>query len=181
MKKKSNLLATLCIIAAFLLCTNAKAQSTGSKFRLGIGIDGLVPVGNLTNTTDFGLGITPRLQYTFNNNFALTFTSGFYHFFGKKIPLDQALGVSGTIKTNLEIVPVKAGAKYFVTPSIYLGGEAGVGFEVENGGGPADLLISPSVGYATKDWEVGLRYEILSNQHSSAGFLGLRIAYGFGL
>lgn len=181
MKKTSITLAVLCILSTFLLCTNANAQSTNNNFRFGIGIDGLVPVGNLTNTSNFGLGITPKLQYTFTDKFALTFTSGFYDFFGKKISLDQALGVYGSVRTNLEIIPVKAGARYFVTPDLYLAGEAGVGLEVENGGGPADLLLSPAIGYASKHWDVSLRYENLSANGGSVGFLGLRVAYGFGL
>lgn len=181
MKKTSFTLAVFCILSVFLFCTNANAQSTNSNFRLGIGVDGLVPVGSLTNTSNFGLGITPKLQYTFTNKFAVTLTSGFYNFFGKTITLADGLGGTVSLKTKLQIVPVKLGARYFVTPDFYVAGEAGVGFEVENGSGPTDLLLSPAVGYASKHWDVSLRYEDITHNSNSVGFLGLRVAYGFGL
>ena len=181
MKKTSNLIMALFLVAASLLCNNANAQNNDSKFRFGIGIDGLLPVGNFTNTVNFGLAITPRLQYNVDNKFALTFTSGFYHFFTKKIFLTQGLGAGSTIENDLDIVPVKAGIKYFVLPNIYVAGEAGAGFEVEDGGGPVDLILSPSLGYASKNWDIGLRYENFRGQNASAGVFGIRIAYGFGL
>jgi Outer membrane protein beta-barrel domain len=181
MKKTTNLVAAICLAAASLLCTKASAQSSDSKFRFGIGVDGLLPVGSLTNSVNFGLGITPRLQYSVSDKFALTFTSGFYHFFSKQIHLTSPLGVVFTGKYDLDIVPVKAGVKYFVLPNIYLAGEAGVGFEVEDGGGPADLVLSPGIGYASKSWDVGLRYENFHNNTGSIGVFGLRVAYGFKL
>lgn len=183
MRKTSKLLAPLCLAAACLLGANANAQSNDSKFRFGIGVDGLIPVGNLTNTVNFGLGITPRLQYSVNNKFALTFTSGFYHFFTKKIYLTEGLGAGSSIENDLDIIPVKAGVKYFVLPNIYLAGEAGASFEVENGGGPVELILSPSFGYASKNWDIGLRYENFHGENYNYSFavIGLRVAYGFGL
>lgn len=168
-------------IAAIFFCDNAGAQSNDSKFRFGIGIDGLLPVGNFTNTVNFGLAITPRLQYNVDNKFALTFTSGFYHFFTKKIFITEGFGAGSSIENDLDIVPVKAGLKYFVLPRIYVAGEVGAGFEVEDGGGPADLIWSPSLGYASKNWDIGLRYENFRGPYSSAGMFGICVAYGFGL
>lgn len=181
MKKTTHLVAAICMIAACLLFTDANAQSNDSKFRFGIGVDGLVPVGSLTNNENFGLGITPRLQYSVSDKFALTFTSGFYHFFSKQIYYSAPLGAAITGKYDLDIVPVKAGVKYFVLPNIYLAGEAGVGFEVEDGGGPADLLLSPGVGYSSKNWDIGLRYENFHNNTGAIGVFGVRLAYGFKL
>jgi hypothetical protein len=181
MKKTSNLIMAISLVVAIFFCNNANAQSNDSKFRLGIGIDGLLPVGSFTNTVNFGLAITPRLQYNVDNKFALTFTSGFYHFFTKKIFLTEGLGAGSSMENDLDIVPVKAGLKYFVLPNIYVAGEAGAGFEVEDGGGPVDLILSPSLGYASKNWDIGLRYENFRGQNSSVGVLGIRIAYGFGL
>jgi hypothetical protein len=181
MKKTSNLIMAISLLVAIFFCNNANAQSSDSKFRFGIGIDGLLPVGSFTNTVNFGLGITPRLQYNVDNKFALTFTSGFYHFFTKKIFLTEGLGAGSSMENDLDIVPVKAGLKYFVLPNIYVAGEAGAGFEVEDGGGPVDLILSPSLGYASKNWDIGIRYENFHGQNSSVGLLGIRIAYGFGL
>ena len=184
MKKISKLMLAFSFLATIFLCNKASAQSNDSKFRFGIGADGLVPVGSLSNTENFGLGITPRLQYNVDKKLSLTFTSGVYHFFSKGIPLTVPLnnGSSAIIAHyHLDMIPVKAGLKYFVAPNLYLAGEAGAAFEVEDGGGPVDLILSPSIGYASKSWDVGLRYENFHNSNGSAGVFGVRVAYGFKL
>jgi hypothetical protein len=90
------------------------------------------------------------------------------------------------------MIPVKAGAKAFFTPSFYFGAEVGAGFETSAFGSIKDannslldkqakLILSPSVGYATKSWEVSARYENFSGQGNNYGLVGLRVAYGFGL
>jgi len=184
MKNSSKLMMALAVITAIFFCNKAGAQNNDSKFRFGIGVDGLVPVGNLTNTENFGLGITPRLQYNVDKSFSLTFTSGIYHFFSKDIPLTVPLnnGSSAVIAHyHLDVIPVKAGLKYFVAPNLYIAGEAGAAFEVEDGGGPVNLILSPAIGYSSKSWDVGLRYEHFHDSNSSAGVFGVRLAYGFKL
>jgi hypothetical protein len=86
-----------------------------------------------------------------------------------------------TYQNDLDIIPVKAGLKAFISSNVYIGAEVGAGFEVDNGGGNTKLIASPTIGYASKKWDVGLRYESFSGQGNNYGLLGLRIAYGFGL
>ncbi|OOQ60114.1 hypothetical protein [Mucilaginibacter pedocola] len=181
MNKKTKLLAASLTALALFVGTRSNAQSIEKgKLRFGIGLDGLAPVGNFTKTANFGLGLTPRLQYGISNRFALTFTSGIYHFFPKDIYLNSG---TQTYKTQweLNVVPVKVGFKAFVTQHIYLGAEGGIGFQVDNGGGDSKYLFSPSVGYASKNWDFSLRYENFSGNGYRNGVIGARIAYGFGL
>lgn len=183
MKRTTKLLVTTLIVLAFFTCSNVNAQSISkSKFRFGIGVDGLLPVGSMHDAVNFGLGITPRLQYGIASNVALTFTSGFYHFFTKPVYIPNGfLGAGEKVESDLDIVPVKAGIKAFVSSNIYIGAEVGAGFEVEDGGGPTKLIASPSIGYACKKWDIGVRYESFTGQGNNYGVLGLRVAYGFGL
>jgi len=173
------------VFAAFTLfiCSNAKAQSTEkSNLRFGIGVDGLLPVGNLTNTENFALGITPRLQYRLSSTVSLTLTSGLYHFFPKTVTLPQLQDApTERVKYKSDIIPVKAGAKFFLNESIYFGAEAGAGFQVAKGGGPVALILAPGIGYANKKWDINARYEDFTYNGYSNGVVGLRIAYGFGL
>jgi hypothetical protein len=81
----------------------------------------------------------------------------------------------------LDIIPVKVGLKAFIANNIYLTGEVGAGFEVEDGGGPVKLILSPGIGYASKHWDAGAKYENFSGGNNSYGTVGLRVAYGFGL
>jgi hypothetical protein len=41
--------------------------------------------------------------------------------------------------------------------------------------------LSGGVGYATKHWDVGVRYEDFYMKDYHSGIIGLRLAYGFGL
>jgi hypothetical protein len=83
------------------------------------------------------------------------------------------------------MIPVKAGIKAFVGDGFYFSGEAGAGFEVHpiiaGGEKNTKLILSPGVGYASKSWDVGVRYENFSGQGNNYGLVGLRLAYGFGL
>lgn len=172
--KTAKLFCVTCLAFTCFVCATANAQTVPpNKFRLGIGADALIPMGNTSTTANFGIGLTPRLQYGVSDKFALTFTSGLYHFFPKTITTP-----SYSFKRKSDIIPVKAGFKYFAAGGFYIAGEAGVAFEVAEGGGPAHFLWSPGIGYATKKWDFGARYE---NFNGGDGVIGLRVAYGFGL
>lgn len=181
--KTPKLFFTILTALILFVGSNANAQSvTPNNLRFGIGVDGLLPVGNSTETLNFGLGITPRLQYSLSDKVALTFTSGIYHFFPKTVTY-PATGVypGFTIKYKSDIIPVKAGAKFFINSNFYVAGEVGAAFEVADGGGPVHFLVSPGIGYATKKWDIAARYENFSGNGYSDGIIGMRIAYGFGL
>lgn len=185
MKNLSNLLATAAVVGAIFLGSSAKAQTiTPGKWRFGVGVEGGLVTGDAHNYSNLELGGTARLQYGFTDHAALTLTSGYYNFFGKSYGGDKY--------QSLGMVPIKAGIKYFVSPNIYLAGEAGVGIETKAfayQGEPdalasqtnTKLLLTPGVGYATKHWDVGVRYENYSGQGFNYGVVGLRLAYGFGL
>jgi hypothetical protein len=181
MKNKTKIMAIAVAAIAIFFTTQVKAQTVDpNKWRLGIGIEGGIPTGNITSFSNFDLGGTLRLQYGFTKDLALTLTSGYYDYFAKSqtITVD---GVSATgTPSNLGMVPVKAGLKYFFAPSIYLSGEAGAGFET-NYNKDTKLILSPGLGWASKSWDVGVRYENYSGQGDNFGTVALRIAYGFSL
>lgn len=189
MKKVTNLLAAATVAAAIFLGSSAKAQTiTPDKFRFGVGVEGGIATGSLHNYSNLELGGTGRLQYGLSKNLALTLTSGYYNFFGRNVQ-----GTDGTIKYNsLGMVPVKAGIKAFFTDNLYFGAEVGAGFETRAFGvvhgtdtqgytKDTKLILSPALGYATKHWDVGVRYENFSGQSNNYGLVALRLAYGFGI
>lgn len=182
MKNRTKFVAIAVAAIAIFFTSQVKAQTVdANKWRLGIGIEGGIPVGsNITGFSNFDLGGTARLQYGLGKDLALTLTSGYYSFFAK----DQTVTVNGVSVTstpsNLGIVPVKVGLKYFFAPSFYLGGEAGAGFET-NYAKDTKLILSPALGWASKSWDVGVRYENYSGQENSFGTVALRVAYGFSL
>ncbi|MDB4904630.1 MAG: hypothetical protein JWQ63_3911 [Mucilaginibacter sp.] len=179
MKKVTKLLAVAFTATALFLTSNVKAQTTPvNALRLGIGVEGGIPTGSITNFSNFELGGTARLQYGLSNNLALTLTSGYYNFFAKG---NTIAGVNYATKPSGQgLIPIKLGIKAFFTQNLYFGAEAGAGLET-NYAKNTKLLLSPGLGYATKSWDVGVRYESLSGQSDSYGTVALRIAYGFGL
>ncbi|MDR3694011.1 hypothetical protein [Mucilaginibacter sp.] len=181
MKKVSKLLALAFTAAALFLTSSVKAQTTPpNAWRLGIGIEGGIPTGNLKDFSKFDLGGTARLQYGLSKDVALTLTSGYYNFFARSSSATID-GITYTTKpSDLGVVPVKAGIKAFFAGGLYVGAEAGAGFETDYAKN-TKLILSPGLGYATKNLDVGVRYENFSGSGDSYGLVGLRIAYGFGL
>jgi hypothetical protein len=188
MKKSTKLIASAIAAVAIFLGSNVKAQTVPvNQFRFGVGLEGGIPTGNAHDISNFELGGTARLQYGVNSSLALTLTSGYYNFFGKDVP-----GLVDTKYASLGMIPIKAGFKAFLNSGFYIGGEVGAGIETkvfgaykgENTDGlskDTKLILSPGLGYASKSWDVGVRYENYSGQSNNYGLVGLRIAYGFGL
>ena len=187
MKNKNKWIASVVTAVALFFAVNAEAQTiTPDKFRFGVGVEGGIVTGAAHDYSNLELGGTARVQYGLSPNVALTLTSGYYNFFGKSVPgLDEKY-------QSLGMVPIKLGAKYFFTQNLYLAGEAGVGIETKTfayQGEPDNLdsqthtklLLTPGIGYASKHWDVGVRYENYSGQNTNYGVVGLRLAYGFGL
>lgn len=178
MKNTTKWIASAATAVAIFFATQVNAQTTTpNPWRFGIGIEGGIPTGDASNTSNFEFGGTARLQYDAAANFAWTLTSGYYNFFGK----DNVATPAGTINYNsYGLVPLKLGIKAFFAPKLYFGAEAGAGFETASGGN-TKLILSPALGFANRTWDVGVRYENFSGQGNSYGLVGLRIAYAFGL
>lgn len=177
MKILSKFFVAILVIFTMLSAKTYAQTSTPGKWRLGFGVEGGIPTGDLKDFSNLELGGTVRLQYGMSKNVYLTFTSGYYNFFAKQYII-PGTGIAGK-PDDLGMIPVKAGAKFFMGDHFYLGAEAGAGFETP--GGPVQVILSPSVGYATHSWEAGVRYENFLADHSNFGVVALRIAYGFGL
>ena len=164
---------------ALFFGSQAQAQETNydQGFRLGFGAN----VGYATNDPyKLALGGDIRGQYDLSKVYSLTLTTGFTNLF-----------VSKADGADLGFIPAKAGFKAFVwNNQFYVMGEAGAAFAVTNGYNKTSLLLSPTIGYATKYVDVSLHYEHYNdfarvNNDGSAGKgvgqVGVRLAYGFKL
>jgi hypothetical protein len=179
MKKASKLIAAALTAMALFITINVEAQTTpANKFDLSLGIESGLPTGNAANYSTFILGGNIRLQYGISDSFAVTFSTGGYHFFSQKIPGTDVR------YSSYGVGPIKAGFKEFFVPDFYVAGEAGIGREVSQkgfAGGQTKLLLAPGIGYANKKWDLGIVYESLTGDQNDYGFVGLRIGYGFSL
>ena len=166
--------ATVAIIFAVSLSNAQIKQDYNQGFRMGIGISGGYP---FNDPYDFNLGADARLQYDLSKKYSITLTTGFNNLF-----------ISN--QADLGYIPVKLGFKAFVIEDqFYLMGEAGGAFAVTNKYNEKSLLLSPSIGYVTKNFDFSIRFEhladfpIIENNTADTGLnqIALRIAYGFKL
>jgi len=176
MKTITKLMTVAAAVIALMYSTTANAQTTKpGGWSLSIGIEPGIPTGNATDISSFEIGGTGRLEYNPSANLAVMLTVGYYDFMGKTSTLNANVKY-----TSLEMVPAKAGVKYYVAPLFYVDGEAGFGFDT-NYENHVKLIVSGGAGYASNMWDIGVRYENYSGQSNSFGLLGLRAAYSFGL
>jgi hypothetical protein len=178
--KKLFLLAAIAGIFAF---SNASAQTkdpamSGSK--LGIGVDFAFPTGNFGDFTDFGYGGSLQYQVPIIEKLNFTASAGYLNFKGKDVTVAGVTFDGG----NVAAIPVKAGVRYFLAENFYVGGELGAAFGTSDGAGTA-FVYDPHIGveFPVSDGgsiDLGARYESWSNDGTSR-FIGLRLAYNFGL
>lgn len=169
------ILAFLTLGATSAMAQDIKGDDYEQKFKMGIGANVGYPFEDPYN---LNVGGDIRLQYDLSKKYSLTATTGFNNLF-----------VSGD-NNDLGYIPAKLGFKAFVLKDkFYLMGEAGAAFAVTNNYNDKSLLLSPSIGYATKYIDLSLRYEYLpdfpSIRNNAAdkglGQVSLRLAYGFDL
>ncbi len=169
------ILAFLTLGATSAMAQDIKGDDYEQKFKMGIGANVSYPFEDPYN---LNVGGDVRLQYDLSKKYSLTATTGFNNLF-----------VSGD-NNDLGYIPAKLGFKAFVLKDkFYLMGEAGAAFAVTNNYNDKSLLLSPSIGYATKYIDLSLRYEYLpdfpSIRNNAAdkglGQVSLRLAYGFDL
>ncbi|WP_345209202.1 hypothetical protein [Mucilaginibacter gynuensis] len=157
--------------AASILLFGSLSVNAQSKWRIGFGVD---PGLATKDPFQYTLGGDIRLQRDFNNRVSGTLTAGFTHFFEK----DHFTGFN-QYGSPYNVIPVKAGIKYFVANKLYVGGEAGVGFGFEQWGN--SFLWSPSVGLTfSNGLDMSVKYEDYTRS-SITRTLALCIAYGFSL
>ncbi|ATP57261.1 hypothetical protein CPT03_12650 [Pedobacter ginsengisoli] len=169
----------LTAIAGLFAFSSVKAQKdvamTGPK--LGIGAEFAFPMGDFGDAYKLGYGGSLLYQHPVASNLNLTGSAGFINFQSKDLPI---VG-----KINSGFIPVKAGARYFVAENFYIGGELGAAFSTESGG-KTGFAYSPGIGieFPVSDGgaiELGGRYEGWSYKGGTNSFIGLRLAYNFGL
>ena len=180
MKMTEKIKILFVFVIAIMFAGNANAQETAKYdqgFRVGFGANAGY---SIDAPYKLALGADARVQYDLSKRYSLTLTTGFTNLF-----------VSKADGSDLGFIPAKAGFKAFVwNDQFYVMGEAGAAFAITNGYNKTSLLVSPTIGYATKYIDLSVHYEHYSdfakvNNNGSVGKgvgqVGVRLAYGFAL
>jgi hypothetical protein len=179
MKNTTKWIATTITVAAIFFSVNVKAQTIApGQVGFSVGLEAGAPTGNAhTYLSSFELGGTARFQVGLSSNLAFIVTSGYYNMFDKNITIN---GV-GSQAPGLGIVPVKGGLKGFLGKGVYFTAEGGAGFETSKDDNTdqkdTKAIIAGGLGYETKSWDLGVRYESFMGQNFDYGLVGLRLAY----
>jgi len=169
--------------------TTTSTTTTPTGVRFSIGVDAGLPTGNLKNNYDWNLGGSVQADIpVVSNQLFVTVNAGYDNIFGKNY-----IDGSGIDATNIELLPVKAGLKFFIVPNFYIQGEAGAAFLLNKSNlgdnNSAAFIYAPQLGYqfqlGGKNYiDAGVRYEASTKLNSNVddskvNFIGLRVAYGF--
>lgn len=163
----------LAVAAMVTFCAgNINAQQSnpdGTRTRLGVALGLGVPTKDYA---DFVIAPDIRLQHDLVGRTSLTLTTGYYGFIGKPKINGETIGT--------DMIPLKAGAKFFFGNTFYVQPELGAAFATKSGYGTS-FVWAPNIGYANQKWDVGLRYEGFERNGGSNGMVAVRAAYSFNL
>jgi len=194
---KSTLKISALVLAFAGLTFGAKAQTSSNSTKstssdgvvLSVGVDAGIPTGNLSNGYNWNIGGSVQADFPVLPQLFVTVNAGFNSIQGK----DNAFG-TGLTAPNIQLLPVKAGLKFFPVSHFYIQGEAGAAFVLNKSDigfdNAAAFIYAPQIGYqfslGGKSFiDAGVRYEgstdfTSNNDNSQVNFFALRLAYAFG-
>ena len=151
----------------------AMAQND-SKFNFSFGPELSLATGAFSDTHSFGIGASVQAEVLLQENLYGTATFGLISYNGKSYG-------TGTKFKGETFLPLRVGAKYFLSGGVYGALQAGVAF-LNNGGGTA-FAYSPQLGYefktkTDKAIDASFKYDGYS-KNGTLGAVGVRIAYIF--
>ena len=179
------LLVSLAFASRAQTSTPPVKTSSDNEWRLSVGPEAGLPLGNFSNGYNWIFGGSAQLDIPIVHSLYVTVNAGYDNVFAKN---------GENTGPNLQLIPLKAGLKYFfVGDLVYVQAQAGATILANKTDAFADksagFTYAPQVGVllklAPKNYlDIGFRFEGTSsfyNNGSSLNTLGLRVAYTFGL
>lgn len=168
--------------------TSTKTTTTSSGVRYSIGVDAGIPTGSFNNAYKWNLGGSVQADIPIASQLFVTVNAGYNNVFGEK-----NVGSTNVNVPNIQLLPVKAGLKYFPISNFYVQGEAGAAFLLNKTDFFNDkstaFVYAPQVGVqfpvsGSSFIDAGVRYEATTKyssafNNSKVNFVGVRVAYGF--
>lgn len=164
--------------AVFVLAAFAGVNAQKGNNKIGVGLDLGMPMGDFGDASKMGIGGYVKGLYGVGQSGHLTFTTGYQTFKAKNL----AAGESSTTS----LIPLLAGyshsfSGFYVEPqlgySISRNKYSLQGTSGSNSSG--SFTWAAGMGYAVNGFDIGLRYQSMANDGSTASFLGLRAGYHF--
>lgn len=164
----------LLVFAISTIATYVSAQEKRDKpILISVGVEGSLPIGDFGDFYSFGIGGSLQGEYKAARELGITLNAGYLNYTGKT--------VAGTKIPSSGLVPVLAGAKYYLGGGAYAHGQLGVAISTEKGGG-SNFMYTPGLGYLfAPGFDAEIKYVGISNGEGSgsSNSIGLRLAYNF--
>lgn len=167
------------IVLAVILFSSASivlAQNQ-PRFKFSVGPEVGFAVGSFADSHSIGVGGTAQAEISLQEHLYGTITGGIISYNGKSYG-------SGLKHAGQTVVPIRLGAKYFLSGGIYGALQMGVGIlnKLNNEGGTA-FAYSPQIGYefkskTDKKIDATFKYDGYS-KNGTIGAIGFRLAYIF--
>lgn len=169
------ILFAFAITSLSLVATKSNAQV--GRNTLGVGFEVGVPMSDLNKTQKIGIGGTAEFAHYIGAATALTLTAGYISFSGDEI--------SSFKYPAINFIPIKAGIRYAIAPSLYLEPQLGytsINTPNSNTKATGGFTYAAKAGYMiTPSLDLSARYEGISKENSNLNFLGFRLGYNFNL
>ena len=179
------LLVSLAFASRAQTSTPPAKTSSDNEWRLSVGPEVGLPLAGYSNAYSWSFGGSAQLDIPITHGLYVNVNAGYNDLFVKNQEFPGR---------NLQLIPVKAGLKYFLLDDfLYVQAQAGATFL----GNKSDALADKSTGFtyapqvgvllklAPKNYiDVGFRWEQTSAFYDGGthlSTLGLRVAYSFGL
>lgn len=160
-------LLILCFLITFYF--TSVAQESVQGFRIGGGLSVVAPIGTNLKAYSVGVGLDLLGQYGVSSQFAITGDVGYTTIFAKDDNIDA-----------FNIIPIRAGIRFFPSDKFFLGGKAGIGIITGSGNSTSGFAYGVGAGFRMDDkLDIGLNYEAVSKNSVSFSYLGLRLGYFF--
>ncbi|MGQ1943563.1 outer membrane beta-barrel protein [Ornithobacterium rhinotracheale] len=157
----------LLVIVAVASIANAQV----GNFKIGGNVG--VPVGNLSNVSNFVIGVDAAYMFNVLDNLELGVATGYQHYFAKDIK-----GFDSKLEDG-KMIPLAASLKVNATPQFFVAGDVGAIFSIGNDDGESAFYYAPRVGYQFEKNEVTLGYRGFSKYGIGVGAISLGYAYNF--
>jgi hypothetical protein len=195
-KMKQSIKAGLVALTLMGFVITTHAQSSDSKdvkpaIILSVGPDAGLPLGSFKDNYNWSIGGSIQGDFAIvKRALYVTVNAGYDNFFSKDNLQVDGVPVN---EKDLQLIPVKAGLKYYPVKNLYIQGQAGVAILTNKSDVGADnstvFAYSPQIGYLIplggKNFlDAGVKFEsyaAFTSGGSSNNFLGLHVAYAFGL
>jgi hypothetical protein len=176
-----NKILSIAILCSGLYYANAQEHDRHQSFRVGVNVG--VPVETLRNTYDLNLGVDVAYLFRLNGIVEVGATTGLSYYAIRKsrenvTTYESDLPVEHKGE-NLRLIPVAATATINIFKKLFVGGDIGYAFTLNDNKFSKLFYYQPKIGYNENRAEYYVSFKGLAEHEDKIGSFNLGFAYNF--